>query len=114
MMAVQELIKEEPGKIHLENHFRCYFHNKMAILLMMIERPDMIRNTEGVEREKAALNDLEHYFLPFGKRAKYRRIFKWLKLFLEEFPHTSSVRLRKAFGMVASLYEAFGFRMYEC
>ncbi len=110
-MDIKELIaREEVGTSNLDRHFQCYFHNKMMVLLMMIEHPFLYTDVCVAEREKISLDDLCRHFLPFGVHTKYHHAFKWLRLFLDRFPNVSSRRTEKALEMVRLVYEGFGFK----
>ncbi len=96
---------------NLENMFWAYFSNKMMMLLMMIEHPEIGRKVASVERIKGFLHDLYHHFLPQGAASKYHRAFKWLDLFLNRYPNAGEKRIYRGIQMVGLVYEAFGMKM---
>ncbi len=114
-MQVQELIqKEEIGALNMERHFQCYFHNKMTVLLTMIDHPFLYHEIGTIERERISIDDMYRYFTPYGVKLKYRRAFRWLSEFLRQFPNVDERRLAQARKMVHLVYDAFGFRWNAC
>lgn len=106
--------KREDGKLAgggLEELFRAYFNNRMSILLMMIEHPEISRHVLSVERQRFFLSDLYHHFLPPRCDLKYRHAFEWLFRFLEAYPDVAPRRIYRAIGMVGWVYEAFGLEL---
>ncbi|MBI2166762.1 MAG: hypothetical protein HYU34_00800 [Candidatus Omnitrophica bacterium] len=103
---------ERPGgrlaERELADLFRAYFNNRMMVLLMMIEHPEISREVLSLERQKFFLNDLYHHFLPSRCASKYRRAFEWLFHFLEVFPDVTPRRIYQALKMVGWIYEGFG------
>jgi len=95
----------------LTHLFRAYFNNRMMILLMMIEHPEISRQVLSIERVKFFLRDLYHHFLPSKCPSRYRRAFEWLFRFLEIYPTVTPRRIYQAIRMVGVVYEAFGFRL---
>ena len=81
----------------------------MMVLLMMIEHPEVHRTQSSIENEKTSLSDLERHFLPYGVSAKYHHAFRWLKLFLGNYPSFRQSRITKAEQMVGLVYQAFGY-----
>ena len=113
-MDIHNLIQhEDRGIEHLDRHFLCYFHNKMMILLMMLERSHANRMIAWAEKEKISLLDLHHHFLPFGAHTKYHHAFRWLEVFLDHYPYVSNAKFEKAAKMMKLIYEAFGFKFDE-
>jgi len=112
--SVMKWVNQEKTVIgDLECYWWSYFHNKMMLLLMLIEHPHISRNTISVEKQRFFLFDLEHHFLPPKAPQKYRNAFRWLGRYLNQFPDVSPARIRKAIEMAGIIYEAFGFRMGE-
>jgi len=95
----------------LEHLFWSFFHNKMMMLLMMIEHPYLSRQSLSVEKQKIFLHDLYHHFLPRGSAPVYHRAFRWLHLFLDRFPDNGPRRIHRAIEMVGLIYEVFGIRL---
>lgn len=102
---------EEKGPLaggKLPELFQAYFNNRMMILLMMIEHPEISRDAFSVSRQKFFLEDLYHHFLPPHAESKYRRAFEWLFRFLEIYPEITPQKIYKAIQMVSLIYEVFG------
>ena len=91
--------------------FQAYFNNRMMILLMMIEHPEISRDVLSVERQRFFLHDLYHHFLPPHCELKYRRAFEWLFGFLDRFPRVTPQRIYQALQKVHLIYEVFGFEL---
>lgn len=89
--------------------FQAWFNNRMMILLMMIEHPEISRDVLSVERQGFFLHDLYHHFLPPHCEAKYRRAFEWLFKFLDIFPSVTPRKIYQAIQKVRLIYEIFGF-----
>src|SRR3990167_1891124 len=88
-MSKTALCFEENGKLggkKLEDLFWAYFNNKMTVLLMMIEHPEITRSVLSVEKQRAFLKDMYHHFLPTGADPKYHRAFRGLDAFLARYP----------------------------
>ena len=102
---------ENPIEQDLKPVFWSYFHNKMMMLLMMIEHPYISRDVLSVEKQKIFLHDVYHHFLPSKAAHKYRLAFKWIDLFLSRFPDNGPRDILKAIDMVGLIYEVFGFRL---
>lgn len=103
--------KRHPSKDELYNLFKAYFNNRMTVLLMMIEHPEISRDVLSVERQKFFLKDLYHHLLPSPCPVKYRRAFQWLFRFLDAFPKVSPWRIYLAIEMVGIIYDAFGLEL---
>ena len=113
-MKVKKFVRRERvGVKDLESLFWSFFHNKMMMLLMMIEHPFISRNVLYVEKQKIFLHDIYHHFLPAGSERKYHHAFKWLHAFLDKFPDVGPKKTLKAIQMVGLIYEAFGFKLEE-
>lgn len=113
-MDIHNLIDhEDHGIQHLDRHFHCYFHNKMMILLMMLERSHANQMMGWAEKEKISLSDIHHHFLPFGIHRRYHQAFRWLELFLDHYPYVAPSKFKKAIQMIKLIYEAFGFKLEE-
>lgn len=95
----------------LEEVFIAYFNNRMMVLLMLIEHPEISRDVLSVQRQRFFLEDLYHHFLPSHCPSKYRKAFEWLFRFLTIYPHVSPRRIYQAIGMVGLIYEAFGLEL---
>ena len=105
------LAAKKNGKLRgkeLEHLFWAYFNNKMTVLLMMIEHPEITRSILSVEKQKAFLNDLYHHFLRSNAGPKYHLAFKWLGRYLDQYPKAGYPEIYKAIQMVGLIYEAFG------
>ena len=99
--------KKLSGK-KLENLFWAYFNNKMTILLMMIEHPEIAKSALSCERQKLFLHDLWHHFLSSRAKMKYHHAFRWLERFFECYPDITFRHTYKAIKMIELIYEAFG------
>src|SRR3989338_7399047 len=113
MKVKRFVIQERAGIKDLESLFWSYFHNKMMMLLMMIEHPLISRNVLYVEKQKMFLHDVYHHFLPSKSNHKYHHAFKWLNAFLDKFPDAGPKRTLQAIQMVELVYDAFGFKLEE-
>lgn len=95
----------------LNELFLGYFNNRMTVLLMMIEHPEIARAMNNVARQRFFLEDLYHHFLPPHTRPKYFRAFEWLFLFLKRYPFVGPRKIYRALQMVGLIYEAFGLEL---
>ncbi len=102
------LPKRPLGGKELENLFWAYFNNKMMILLMMVEHPEIAKGSLSVEKQKAFLNDLYHHFLSESVPTKYHHAFRWLETFLDHYPNINYKEIYKAIQMIGLIYQAFG------
>lgn len=93
--------------------FLAYFNNRMTVLLMMIEHPEISRDVLSVQRQKYFLDDLYHHFLPSQCPTRYRRAFEWLFRFLDTFPDIPPRRIYTAIRMIGLVYEVFGLELEE-
>lgn len=111
-MRLKNPFKQEPAIMKdLEPAFWSYFHNKMMMLLMMIEHPLIARSVLSVERQRIFLEDLYHHFVPLDVHSKYHHAFRWLSHFLACYPDVGPRRIYRAMEMVGLIYEAFGLRL---
>lgn len=111
MKTATTVFKQRGGKLqgkYLEHLFWAYFNNKMTILLMMIEHPEIARSVLSAEKQKAFLHDLYHHFLGCGAPKKYHRAFQQLNAFLDRYPNVNYKEIYRAIKMVSLIYEAFG------
>lgn len=99
--------EELTGKT-LEALFWAYFNNKMTVLLMMIEHPELAKSTISAEKQKMFLHDLYHHFLDCHAPTKYHHAFKWLNRYLGRYPEVHYSEVYRAIKMVSLIYEAFG------
>jgi hypothetical protein len=106
----QDLVKPLAGGL-LEELFVAYFNNRMTVLLMMIEHPELKRRTLSVEHARFFLHDLYHHFLPPGCPAQYGHAFEWLLRFLDVYPDVTPHRIYEAIGRVGLVYECFGLEL---
>jgi len=111
MKHKREVYVEPLAGDRLEELFRAYFNNRMMVLLMMIEHPEISRQVLSIERQRFFLDDLYHHFLPSGCPSKYRRAFEWLFRFLDVFPDITPLRIYQAIRKVELVYEVFGLKL---
>lgn len=95
----------------LEELFVAYFNNRMTVLLMMIEHPEIKRNPLSVEHARFFINDLYHHYLPPQCPTKYCHAFEWLLRFLDIYPDVTPRRIYEAIQMIALVYECFGLEL---
>lgn len=91
--------------------FKGWFNNKMMIILLISQYPNLKRKNNGMMNQFAFLFDLEHHYLiETGRRRFCRNAIRWLKAFLKICPERiSAARSQKAFAMIIQIYRSFGF-----
>jgi len=88
--------------------FKGYFNNKMTVLVFLIQAKQHKPEAGVVNGVCCFLDDLYHHMLADSKRKRYRRVFLWLKRFVQKLPHVKSTQRRSAINFVQDLYEVFG------
>ena len=111
MKTPKERAEDRLAGGQLAELFRAYFNNRMMILLMMIEHPEISRDVLSVERQRFFLLDLYHHFLPPHRASKYRHAFQWLFRFLKIYPDIAPRQIYQAIQMVSLVYEVFGIEL---
>ena len=102
------LVEEEQmlGKL-----FIGYFNNKMAVLVFLAQaqrhRPDS-KVTSGM---CFFLEDLYHHMLADSKQKRYRKVFLWLKRFLQKLPNVRLDQRERAIRFIQELYDVFGLHL---
>lgn len=91
--------------------FTGYFNNKMTLLLFLIQAKKVKPNPVLVGTVHAFLDDIFRHMFEGSLQKRYRRIFKWLKLFFEKLPDVSVYQRDKAKDFVRAIYDAFGLHL---
>ena len=91
--------------------FTGYFNNKMTLLLFLIQAKKVKPNPVLVGTVHSFLDDMFRHMFEGSLQKRYRRIFKWLKLFFEKLPDVSVYQRDKAKDYVRAIYDAFGLHL---
>lgn len=91
--------------------FTGYFNNKMTLLLFLIQAKKVKPNPVLVGTVHAFLDDIFRHMLEGSLQKRYRRIFKWLKLFFAKLPDVSVYQRDKAKDFVRAIYDVFGMHL---
>ena len=101
----RHLVSEEQllGKL-----FKGYFNNKMSVLVFFIQAKQHQPGPGAVNGMCCFLDDLYRHILEDSKQIRYRRVFVWLKGFVQKLPNVRDSQRDQAIDFVGVLYEAFG------
>ena len=88
--------------------FVCYFNNKMAVLVFLIQIQSHKPEKSVIRGMNYFFDDLYHHLLEGSKQRRYRRMFLWLKRFLGKLPNVRLDQRRSAVYFVQELYDVFG------
>ena len=100
------LVEEEQmlGKL-----FIGYFNNKMAVLVFLAQAQRHRPDSKVISGMCFFLADLYHHMLADSKQKRYRRVFLWLKRFLQKLPNVRLDQRERAVRFIQELYDVFGF-----
>jgi len=92
--------------------FRGYFNNKMSVLVFLIQAKQHKPDARLVSSMCCFLDDLYHHMLEARLQHRYRRIFSWLKRFLQKLPKVRVSQRSRAISFIRSLYATFGIDLH--
>ncbi|MEI7752276.1 MAG: hypothetical protein WCJ71_09340 [Candidatus Omnitrophota bacterium] len=84
------------------------FNNKMAVLVFLIQVQGHKPENSVIFGMNYYLDDLFHQLPDSSKQERCRRVFLWLKRFLEKLPNVRLDQRRSAVHFVQELYGVFG------
>ena len=88
--------------------FKGFFNNKMTVLVFLIQAKQH-KPEAGVKSGVCCfLDDLYRHMLKDSKQMQYRRVFIWLKKFVQKLPYVKASQRDRAVDFVKTLYEFFG------
>ena len=87
--------------------FKGYFNNKMTILIFLIQVKQHIPEARAVNGVCCFLDDLYRHMLGDSNQKRYRRVFLWLKRFVQMLPNVKASQRGRALDFVQALYEVF-------
>ena len=88
--------------------FKGFFNNKMTVLVFLIQAKQH-KPEAGVKSGVCCfLDDLYRHMLKDSKQMQYRRVFIWLKKFVQKLPNVKASQRDRAVDFVRALYEVFG------
>ena len=88
--------------------FKAFFNNKMTVLIFLIQAKQHIPEARAVNGACCFLDDLYHHMLADSKQKRYRRVFLWLKRFVQKLPNVKASQRGRALDFVGAVYEVFG------
>ena len=88
--------------------FKAYFNNKMTVLIFLIQAKQYNPEARAVNGVCCFLDVLYRYMLADSKRMRYRRVFLWLKRFVQKLPNVKVSQRGRALDFVRALYDVFG------
>ena len=91
--------------------FTGYFNNKMTLLLFLIQAGKVKLNPELVRTVRGFLDDIFRHMFEGSLQKRYRRMFKWLRLFFEKLPNVNVSQRDKAKDFVREIYDVFGLHL---
>ncbi len=91
--------------------FRGYFNNKMTVLIFLTQVKKHKPEARGVNGVCCFLDDLYHHMLANPNQKQYRRVFLWLKKFVQKLPNVKASQRSRALDFVKALYEVFGINL---
>ena len=87
--------------------FKGYFNNKMTVLIFLIQVKRHIPEARAVNGVCCFLDDLYRHMLGDSNQKRYRRVFLWLKRFVQMLPNVKASQRIRALDFVRALYEVF-------
>ncbi len=87
--------------------FKGYFNNKMTVLIFLIQVKQHKPEARVVNGVCCFLDDLYHHMLMDSKQKQYRRVFFWLKRFVQKLPNVKASQRGSALDFVQDLYDVF-------
>ncbi len=91
--------------------FRGYFNNKMTVLIFLIQVKKHKPEARGVNGVCCFLDDLYHHMLANPNQKRYRRVFIWLKKFVQRLPDVKVSQRDRALDFIRDLYGIFGINL---
>ena len=91
--------------------FIGYFNNKMAVLVFLIQAQRHRPEARVVNGMCFFLDDLYNHILENSKQKQYRRIFFWLKQFLQKLPNVRTDQRESAVRFTRVLYDVLGLHL---
>ena len=91
--------------------FVGYFNNKMAVLVFLIQAQRHNPDSKVISGMCFFLDDLFHHMLADSKQKRYRRVFLWLKRFLQKLPKVRVDQRERAVLFIQNLYDVFGLHL---
>ena len=88
--------------------FKGFFNNKMTVLIFLIQAKQHKPEARVVNGVCCFLDDLYHHMLADSKQKRYRRVFFWLKRFVQKLPNVKISQRGRALDFVQDLYDVFG------
>jgi len=100
----QHLLSEE----HLLGQlFKGYFNNKMTVLIFLIQAKQHKSEARVVNGVCCFLDDLYHHMLANENQKRFRRVFVWLKRFVQKLPDVKPSQRSRAIDFAQTLYTVF-------
>ena len=88
--------------------FKGFFNNKMTVLIFLIQAKQHKPEARAVNGVCCFLDDLYHHMLVDAKQKRFRRVFLWLKRFVQKLPNVKVSQRSRALDFVQDLYDVFG------
>lgn len=88
--------------------FKGYFNNKMTVLVFLIQAKQHKPEVRVKNGACCFLDDLYRHMLADTKQKRYRRVFLWLKKFVQKLPNVKASQRSRALYFVRALYDIFG------
>ena len=88
--------------------FKGFFNNKMTVLVFLIQAKQHKPEAWVKSGVCCFLDDLYRHMLKDSKQMQYRRVFIWLKKFVQKLPNVKASQRDRAVDFVRALYEVFG------
>ena len=88
--------------------FKGFFNNKMTVLIFLIQVKQHKPEARVLNGVCCFLDDLYRHMLADAKQKRYRRVFLWLKKFVQKLPNVKASQRNRALDFVRALYEVFG------
>ena len=93
--------------------FTGYFNNKMTLLLFLIQAKQVKPNPMLVGTVHTFLDDMFRHMFEGSLQKRYRRIFKWLKIFFGKLPDVSVYQRDRAKEFIRAIYDVMGLRLKD-
>ena len=88
--------------------FKAYFNNKMTLLIFLIQAKQHKPEARAVNGACCFLDDLYRHMLADSNQKRYRRVFLWLRRFVQKLPNVKALQRNRALDFVKALYQVFG------
>ena len=88
--------------------FKGFFNNKMTVLIFLIQVKQHKPEARVLNGVCCFLDDLYRHMLADSNQKRYRRVFLWLKRFVQKLPNVKVSQRSRALDFVRALYEVFG------